>query len=111
MTTSTNEHISEQSDFSDSDINQAAMTTDKQPETLEKAGITWSIHSNTVQGRISATNTMKKKTGFVAKILDETVFHTNRYAERYLDQKQGSLRDMNAKKLNPHKWIPLGVIT
>ncbi|CAF4360634.1 unnamed protein product, partial [Rotaria sordida] len=43
--TSTNEHISEESDLSNSDIDQSDIATDSQPETLKKAGVTWSIHS------------------------------------------------------------------
>ncbi|CAF1560916.1 unnamed protein product [Rotaria sordida] len=61
--TSTNEHISEESDLSNSDIDQSDIATDSQPETLKKAGVTWSIHSIPVQGRISAANIMKKKPG------------------------------------------------
>ena len=75
--TSTNEHISEESNSSISDI---------QPETLEKAGVTWSIHPNPVQGRIAATNIIKTRLGptttpkiisdafklfFTSEILDE----------------------------------------
>src|ERR1700722_16499682 len=58
--TSANEHISGQSDSSNSDIDQGDTVTDSQPEPLQKAGATWSIHPNSVQGRISAANIMKK---------------------------------------------------
>ncbi|CAF2806956.1 unnamed protein product [Rotaria sp. Silwood2] len=55
--TSTNEHISEESDKSNSDDDdQCDVYTDDQPETLEKAGIIWSIHANPAQGRIPAVN-------------------------------------------------------
>lgn len=46
--TSTNEHISEESNSSISDIDQGDIVADIQPETLEKAGVTWSIHPNPV---------------------------------------------------------------
>ena len=59
--TSTNEHISEESDKSNSDDDdQCDVYTDDQPETLEKAGIIWSIHANPAQGRIPAVNIIKK---------------------------------------------------
>ena len=49
--TSTNEHISEESDISTSDDDdQCDVYTDDQPEILEKAGIAWSIHTNPAQG-------------------------------------------------------------
>ncbi|CAF4362258.1 unnamed protein product, partial [Rotaria sordida] len=47
--TSTNKHISEESDSSNSDIDQSDIATDSQLETLQKTGVTWSIHSIPVQ--------------------------------------------------------------
>ena len=48
--TSTNEHISEDSDILNSDDDdQCDVYTDDQPEILEKAGIVWSIHTNPAQ--------------------------------------------------------------
>ncbi|CAF3757597.1 unnamed protein product [Rotaria sp. Silwood1] len=95
--TSTNEHISEESDISNSDDDdQCDAYTDDQPETLEKAGIIWSIHANPAQGRIPVANIIKTKPGPITKvqtildafklfltheILDEVVIQTNRYAE------------------------------
>ncbi|CAF4104055.1 unnamed protein product, partial [Didymodactylos carnosus] len=51
---STDEHVSEESDSSNSDIDQGDVATDTQPQILEKAGVVWSINPNPVQGRISA---------------------------------------------------------
>ncbi|CAF4278018.1 unnamed protein product [Rotaria sordida] len=59
--TSTNEHISEESDSSDSAIDQSDIATNSQSETLQKTGVTWSIHSIPVQGRISAADITKKR--------------------------------------------------
>ncbi|CAF3623708.1 unnamed protein product, partial [Rotaria sordida] len=80
--TFTNEYISEESDSSNSDIDQ-------------------------IQGRISAANIMKKKPGSIIKILDEIALHTNHYAKRYFDQTQRSRQGSNTMKLNSFQWKPL----
>ncbi|MCC7159931.1 MAG: hypothetical protein IT281_10400 [Ignavibacteria bacterium] len=100
---STNEHISEESDSSNSDIDQSDIATDIQPETLQKVGVTWSIYSVPVKDRIYAANIMKKKPDAITKvqsildafkpfftneIIDEIILHTNHYAERYFYQTQ-----------------------
>ncbi|CAF4380534.1 unnamed protein product, partial [Rotaria sordida] len=120
--TSTNKHISEESDSSNSDIDQSDIAIDSQPETLQKVGITWSIYSIPLQGRISAANIMKKKPGsitkvqtilyafkllFTNKILDEIVLHINHYTEQHFDQMQGSHQGSNTMKLNSLQWKPL----
>ncbi|CAF2367531.1 unnamed protein product [Rotaria sp. Silwood2] len=46
--TSDSEHISEDFDSSNSDIEQGDVVTISEPETLQKAGTTWSMHSNLV---------------------------------------------------------------
>ncbi|CAF2934079.1 unnamed protein product [Rotaria sp. Silwood2] len=98
--TSTNEHILEESDKSNSDDDQTDTYTDDQPEILEIAGIRWSIRANLKQGRIPAANVIKKRPGSTTKvqtildsfklfltneILDEIVLQTNHYAEQYVD--------------------------
>ncbi|CAF4128115.1 unnamed protein product [Rotaria sordida] len=121
--TSTNKHISEESDSSNSDIDQSDIATDSQPETLQKVGVTWSIHSIPVQGRISAANIMKKRNQilllksrpfymllsffFTNEILDDIVLHINHYAERHFDQMQRSHQGSNTMKLNSLQWKPL----
>ncbi|CAF1524604.1 unnamed protein product, partial [Rotaria sordida] len=85
--TFTNEYISEESDSSNSDIDQSDIATDSQPEALQKTGVTWSIHS--------------------IPILDEIVLHTNHYAKRYFDQTQRSRQGSNTMKLNSFQWKPL----
>ncbi|CAF3180420.1 unnamed protein product [Rotaria socialis] len=66
--TSTNEHISEESDSSNSDIDQSDIPIDIQPETLQKVGVTWSKHSVLVKDRISAANIMKQKPGAITTV-------------------------------------------
>ncbi|CAF4129171.1 unnamed protein product [Rotaria sordida] len=85
--TSTNKHISEESDSSNSDIDQSDIATDSQSETLQKVGVTWSIHS--------------------IPILDKIVLHINHYAERHFDQMQRSQQGSNTMKLNSLQWKPL----
>lgn len=97
--TSTEEHISVDSDSSDSDIDENdGVSTLVQPEKLEKGGVVWSTDPLARHGRLRATDIIKTKPGFPTKvpsifeafklfltneILDEIVFHTNRYAEQY----------------------------
>ncbi|CAF1441196.1 unnamed protein product [Rotaria sordida] len=101
---STNKHMSEESDSLNSDIDQSDIAADSQPETLQKAGVTWSIHSIPVQGRISTANIMKKKPDSITKILDEIGLHINHYAERHFDQMQRSYQGSNTMKLNSLQW-------
>ena len=100
--TSNSEHISEESDLSNSDFKQGDIVTTSQPETLKRNGVTWSMYSNSEQSRTAAANVMKKKAGptikirtildafklfFTNEILDQIVLHTNLYAKRYYDKK------------------------
>ncbi|CAF2682152.1 unnamed protein product [Rotaria sp. Silwood2] len=89
--TSTNEHISEESDISNSDgDDHCDVYTDDQPETLEKAGIIWSIHANPAQGRIPVANIIKTKPGPITKvqtILDAfKLFLTNEILDEKFDK-------------------------
>ncbi|CAF1333922.1 unnamed protein product [Rotaria sordida] len=119
--TSTNEHISEESDLSCSDIDQDDIGRDDQPETLEKDGVTWSMYPKQVQGRIPAANVMKKKPGsttkvqtildafklfFTYEILDGIVFRTNRYAEQYFNQNTRSRQASNTVSSKSRRWQP-----
>ncbi|CAF4683577.1 unnamed protein product, partial [Rotaria sp. Silwood2] len=79
---SDSEHMSEESDSSNSDFEQGDVVTTSQRETLQKAGTTWSIHPNLVHSCIVAANIMKKKkpgpTTKVQTILDAfKLFFTN----------------------------------
>ena len=120
--TSADEHISEESNLSSSDDDQCGVYRGGQPETLEKAGIIWSIHANPVQGRIPAANIIKKKPGPITKvqtildafklfitneILDEIVIQTNYYAEQYYDQNKRSKTDYDTIKSKSSKWKPI----
>ncbi|CAF1318264.1 unnamed protein product [Rotaria sordida] len=58
--TSTDEHISEQSDSSDSDIDGDNIIVNTQPATLQKGELTWSSDPSSVQSRTPAANIMKK---------------------------------------------------
>ncbi|CAF2442654.1 unnamed protein product [Rotaria sp. Silwood2] len=49
--TSNSEHISEESDLSNSDIEQDHVVTFSQSETLQKDGITWSMYPDISQSR------------------------------------------------------------
>ncbi|UJR07004.1 hypothetical protein I4U23_011293 [Adineta vaga] len=72
--TSASEHVSQESAASnDDDDDQANVYTVDQPEKLEKAGITWSIHTNPTKGRIPAYNIMKKKSGSITNNLATNV--------------------------------------
>ncbi|CAF1182281.1 unnamed protein product [Rotaria sordida] len=59
--TSNNEHISEESDLSNFDIEQGDVVTTSQPETLQKDGIIRSMYPKLEESRIAAANIMKKK--------------------------------------------------
>jgi hypothetical protein len=117
--TSTDEHISEESDPSNSNIDKNGAFTNNQPERIEKGGVTWSIYPNIKHSRTPAAKIMKIKSGFSTKVqtildsfklfftnelFDEIVFRTNRYAECYFDQIQRQRQDSNAIKLNPRRW-------
>ncbi|CAF1262637.1 unnamed protein product [Rotaria sordida] len=106
--TSTDECISKEDDSSDSHISDDDISTNTQPESVEKGGITWSIHNSKDHGRLRATSIMKKKPGaitavytiedafklfFINDILDTIVLYTNNYARRYFDQQ-------NQRRLN-----------
>ncbi|CAF4210444.1 unnamed protein product, partial [Rotaria sordida] len=119
--TSANEHISEESDSSCSDIDQDDIGRDDQPDTLEKDGVTWSMYPKQVQGRIPAANVMKKKPGsttkvqtildafklfFTYEILDGIVFRTNRYAEQYFNQNTRSRQASNTVSSKSRRWQP-----
>ncbi|CAF1412176.1 unnamed protein product [Rotaria magnacalcarata] len=54
--TSNSEHISEESDLSDSDFEHGDVVTVSQPETLKKNGVTWSIYPSLEQSRTAAAN-------------------------------------------------------
>ncbi|UJR18471.1 hypothetical protein I4U23_005377 [Adineta vaga] len=110
--TSADEHISNQYDSSDSDVNQDS-SLEFQPSEIEKNGIVWSNDPSPVPGRICAANIMKKRAGCITKvhsildcfklfitneILDKIVLHTNRYAERYFDQIKSTSNDSMVAK-------------
>ncbi|CAM4740140.1 unnamed protein product [Rotaria magnacalcarata] len=59
----------EECDSSNSDLDQSDIATDIQPETLQKVGVTWPIHSVPVKDRISAAKKMKKKPVYVSPTL------------------------------------------
>ncbi|CAF3698644.1 unnamed protein product [Rotaria sp. Silwood1] len=120
--TSADEHISEESDSSNSDTGENDIFTNSQPETIEKAGVTWSSYQNKKNSRISAAKIMKIKSGsstkvqtildsfklfFTDELLDDIVFHTNRYAEQCFDQIQRSRQEFNTTKLKSRRWIPM----
>ncbi|CAF4794870.1 unnamed protein product [Rotaria sp. Silwood2] len=54
------EHISKESDSLNSEGEQSDVITASQPEILQKAGTTWSMHPNLVENRIAAANIIKK---------------------------------------------------
>ncbi|CAF1300771.1 unnamed protein product [Rotaria sordida] len=58
---SNSEHISEESDLSNFDIEQGDVVTTSQPETLQKDGIIRSMYPKLEESRIAAANIMKKK--------------------------------------------------
>ncbi|CAF5209280.1 unnamed protein product, partial [Rotaria magnacalcarata] len=58
--TSNSEHISEESDLSNSDFEHGDVVTVSQPETLKKNGVIWSIYPSLEQSRTAAANVMKK---------------------------------------------------
>ncbi|CAF5158501.1 unnamed protein product [Rotaria magnacalcarata] len=58
--TSNSEHISEESDLSDSDFEHGDVVTVSQPETLKKNGVIWSIYPSLEESRTAAANVMKK---------------------------------------------------
>ncbi|CAF4096248.1 unnamed protein product, partial [Rotaria sp. Silwood1] len=120
--TSTDEHISEQSDSSDSDIDGDNIIVNTQPATLQKGELTWSSDPSSVQSRTPAANIMKKKPGYSTKvqnivdafklfftdeILDLIVLHTNRYATQYLDQNKNRQKVSKTKMKKYHEWRPI----
>ncbi|CAF3465353.1 unnamed protein product, partial [Rotaria socialis] len=54
--TSNSEHVSEESDLSNSDFEHGDVVTVSQPETLKKNGAIWSIYPNLEQSRTAAAN-------------------------------------------------------
>ncbi|CAF2070860.1 unnamed protein product [Rotaria magnacalcarata] len=50
------EHISEESDLSNSDFEHGDVVTVSQPETLKNNGVTWSIYPSLEQSRTAAAN-------------------------------------------------------
>ncbi|CAF5181164.1 unnamed protein product [Rotaria magnacalcarata] len=58
--TSNSEHISEESDLSNSDFEHDDVVTVSQPETLKKNGVIWSIYPSLEQCRTAAANVGKK---------------------------------------------------
>ena len=59
--TSNSEHISEESDLSNSDFEHGDVVTISQPETLKRNGVTWSMYPNSEQSRTAAANVIKKR--------------------------------------------------
>ncbi|CAF4321146.1 unnamed protein product [Rotaria magnacalcarata] len=57
---SNSEHISEESDLSNSDFEHGDVVTVSQPETLKKNGVIWSIYPSLEESRTAAANVMKK---------------------------------------------------
>ncbi|CAF1013769.1 unnamed protein product [Rotaria sordida] len=117
--TSNSEHISEESDLSNFDIEQGDVVTTSQPETLQKDGIIRSMYPKLEESRIAAANIMKKKLDpiikiqtilnafklfFTNEILDQIVLYTNLYAKRYFDQKISLRQDSNSIRLDSHCW-------
>ncbi|CAF1258452.1 unnamed protein product [Rotaria sordida] len=97
--TSNSEHISEESDLSNSDTEQDDVVTANQPETLQKddPGPTIKIQTILDAFKLFSTN----------EILDQIVLHTNLYAKRYFDQKIRSQQDSNSIRLDSHCWKPI----
>ncbi|CAF5054237.1 unnamed protein product, partial [Rotaria magnacalcarata] len=58
--TSNSEHISEESDLSNSDFEHGDVVTVSHPEILNKNGVIWSIYPSLEQSRTAAANVMKK---------------------------------------------------
>ncbi|CAF5224131.1 unnamed protein product [Rotaria magnacalcarata] len=58
--TSNSEHISEESDLSDSDFEHGDVVTVSQPETLKKNGVIWPIYPSLEESRTAAANVLKK---------------------------------------------------
>ncbi|CAF1255686.1 unnamed protein product, partial [Rotaria sordida] len=103
--TSNSEHISEESDLSNFDIEQGDVVTTSQPETLQKDGITRSMYPKLEESRITILNAFKLF--FTNEILDRIVLYTNLYAKRYFDQKIRLRQDSNSIRLDSHCWKPI----
>ncbi|CAF5212294.1 unnamed protein product, partial [Rotaria magnacalcarata] len=107
--TSNSEHISEESDLSNSDFEHGDVVTVSQPETLKKNGVIWSIYPSLEQSRTAAANTILDvlKLFFTNEMLELIVLHTNLYAKRYYDKKIRPRQDSNNIRSDSHFWKPV----
>ncbi|CAF4480478.1 unnamed protein product [Rotaria magnacalcarata] len=107
--TSNSEHISEESDLSNSDFEHGDVVTVSQPDTLKKNGVTWSIYPSLEQSRTAAANTILDafKLFFTNEMLELIVLHTNLYAKRYYDKKIRPRQDSNNIRSDSHFWKPV----
>ncbi|CAF1454756.1 unnamed protein product [Rotaria sordida] len=120
--TSTDERISNEEDSSDAHISNDDTQINAQPESIEKGGVSWSTQRPTVQGRVHAINIMKTKPGPVTviqtmmdafklfltdEILNEVVLQTNKYAKRYMDQRNQRQLNDAANQTKLKKWKEL----
>ncbi|CAF1304382.1 unnamed protein product [Rotaria magnacalcarata] len=87
---SNSEHISEESDLSNTHFEHGDVVTISQPETLKKMTIRDAF-----------------KIFFTNEILDQIVLHTNLYAKRYFDKKIRPQQDSNNIPLDSHCWKPV----
>ncbi|CAF1412191.1 unnamed protein product [Rotaria magnacalcarata] len=87
---SNSEHISEESDLSNTHFEHGDVVTISQPETLKKMTIRDVL-----------------KIFFTNEILDQIVLHTNLYAKRYFDKKIRPQQDSNNIRLDSHCWKPV----
>ncbi|CAF1931286.1 unnamed protein product [Rotaria magnacalcarata] len=97
--TSNSEHISEESDLSNSDFEHGDVATVSQPETLKKNGVIWSIYPSTILDAF--------KRFFTNEMLELIVLRTNLYAKRYYDKKIGPRQDSNNIRSDSHFWKPV----
>ncbi|CAM4965128.1 unnamed protein product [Rotaria socialis] len=100
--TSNSEHISEESDLSNSDFEHGDVVTVSQPETLKKNGVTWSGPTIKIQTILDAF-----KLFFTNEMLELIVLHTNLYARRYYDKKIRPRQDSNNIRSDSHFWKPV----
>ncbi|CAF3970260.1 unnamed protein product [Rotaria sordida] len=104
--TSTDECISKEDDSSDSHISDDDISTNTQPESVEKGGITWSIHNSKDHGRLRATSIMKKKPEldrielevFLGLLIQAGVNHTNHQSVEEL----WDIKNLGKSLTNPH---------
>ncbi|CAF1236584.1 unnamed protein product [Rotaria sordida] len=120
--TSTDECISNEEDSSDAHVSDDDTQINAQPESIEKGGVSWSTQRPTVQGRVHAINIMTTKPGPVTviqtmmdafkfsltdEILNEVVLQTNKYARRYMDQRNQRQLNDAANQTKSKKWKEL----